>query len=329
MRLSRESGPSKVNYPSSQPGVSTPSRQNQDSARRDKGHGLFSRRAFTLIELLVVIAIVTLLIAIFLPGLRLTRRQTRAVLCQANLRQWGAVFALYTEDNERRFPGDGDSTLWILSGRYVSITNPDEPGEFHFIETKGIARCPMAVRRSDRKGTFTSPHTVATPTSSVTWQLVGKYGSTFTAWEISSVSPPFRCSYGLNRALFPSRPYYPERSPFHGKYYPYLFSIKGAAGIPVLADSVSPTGDPRDDATFGRPPLTDSGKNTGYWPFCINRHDGSVNGLFLDWSVRKIGLKELWTLRWSPGFDTAGPWTTAGGVQPGDWPVWMRGFKDY
>jgi hypothetical protein len=51
--------------------------------------------------------------------------------------------------------------------------------------------------------------------------------------------------------------------------------------------------------------------------------------LFLDWSVRKVGLKELWTLRWSPGFNTAGPWTKAGGVRPDDWPEWIRGFKDY
>jgi prepilin-type processing-associated H-X9-DG protein len=61
----------------------------------------------------------------------------------------------------------------------------------------------------------------------------------------------------------------------------------------------------------------------------INRHNGFVNLLFLDWSVRKIGLKGLYTLKWNERFDTAGPWTTAGGVQPEDWPEWMRGFKDY
>ena len=54
-----------------------------------------------------------------------------------------------------------------------------------------------------------------------------------------------------------------------------------------------------------------------------------TNGLFLDWSVRKIGLKELWTLKWEPWFDTAGEWTRADGVQPDDWPKWMRNFKDY
>jgi prepilin-type processing-associated H-X9-DG protein len=65
------------------------------------------------------------------------------------------------------------------------------------------------------------------------------------------------------------------------------------------------------------------------WQSCINRHNGGVNGLFYDWSVRKVGLKELWTLKWYPDFNTAGPWTKAGGVRPGDWPAWMRQFKDY
>jgi prepilin-type processing-associated H-X9-DG protein len=61
----------------------------------------------------------------------------------------------------------------------------------------------------------------------------------------------------------------------------------------------------------------------------MDRHTGHVNGLFLDFSVRKIGLKEIWTLKWSAGYDTAGHWTKAGGVQPEDWPQWMRNFKDY
>jgi hypothetical protein len=65
------------------------------------------------------------------------------------------------------------------------------------------------------------------------------------------------------------------------------------------------------------------------WPFCINRHNGHVNTPFLDWSVRKVGLKELWVLKWHDEFDTAGRWTKAGGVKPEDWPLWMRSFRDY
>lgn len=64
-------------------------------------------------------------------------------------------------------------------------------------------------------------------------------------------------------------------------------------------------------------------------PISINRHNGGINMLFLDISVRKVGLKELWTLKWNREFNTAGPWTKAGSVQPEDWPEWMRGFEDY
>jgi prepilin-type processing-associated H-X9-DG protein len=68
----------------------------------------------------------------------------------------------------------------------------------------------------------------------------------------------------------------------------------------------------------------------GYWhTACINRHDGYVNSLFMDWSVRKVGLKELWTLKWHREYDTRNPWTKAGGVKPEDWPQWMRRFRDY
>ena len=63
--------------------------------------------------------------------------------------------------------------------------------------------------------------------------------------------------------------------------------------------------------------------------FFINRHDGYVNGLFMDWSVRRVGLKELWTLKWHRQFETNGPWTKAGGARSEDWLQWMKRFKDY
>ena len=51
----------------------------------------------------------------------------------------------------------------------------------------------------------------------------------------------------------------------------------------------------------------------------------------MDDSVRKLGLKELWKLKWHRNFDTEGHWTLAGNgnVPPNDWPEWMQSFKDY
>ena len=45
--------------------------------------------------------------------------------------------------------------------------------------------------------------------------------------------------------------------------------------------------------------------------------------------ARKVGLKELWTLKWNKSYNIAGSWTKAGGCQPDNWPDWMRSFKDY
>jgi prepilin-type processing-associated H-X9-DG protein len=70
-------------------------------------------------------------------------------------------------------------------------------------------------------------------------------------------------------------------------------------------------------------------QDSGMAVYVIDRHSAGINSLFMDWSVRKVGGKELWTLKWNPDFNTAGPWTKAGGVQPKQWPQWMRGFKDY
>jgi hypothetical protein len=60
---------------------------------------------------------------------------------------------------------------------------------------------------------------------------------------------------------------------------------------------------------------------------CVNRHHGGVNGLFLDFSAREVGLKELWEIWWYRGWaediDAVGrpDWTFGTG--------WMQNFKDY
>ncbi|MGD8499791.1 MAG: type II secretion system protein [Phycisphaerales bacterium] len=277
-------------------------------------------KGFTLIELLVVIAVIALLMAILLPALQRVRKQAKAVVCQANLRQWGTTVALYVEGNQGRLPRDVLAGYRFLIGSVVSSDDPNVPEPLHPVDTEGIACCPMAVRCG--KVPFTHSN-VSTGT-----RVEGWWGSTFEAWEITSPAPPFRGSYGLNEWLFHQHYRFdtpvPLRLPFRLPYTD-IFSIRGRAQIPLLLDSTGPLGLPDDVSGPPRFP----GFGFGMAPFCINRHNGHVNGLFLDWSVRKIGLKELWTLKWYAEFDTANRWTRAGGVQPEDWPRWMRNFKDY
>jgi len=277
--------------------------------------------AFTLIELLVVISIIVLLIAILLPTLQRVRNQAKAVVCQANLKQWGTAVAVYTEDHQGRLPRNFvvGYSIWFLVGSVVSSDDPNVPESLHRVDTKGIACCPMAVKRG--RGRFT--YMVSGET-----RVEGWMGSTFKAWEMTSPGPPFRCSYGLNDWLFHQHYRFDDSAPPRYRFrlpYTDIFSIRGRSKIPVLLDSRIPQS--RPDNIFEPPRFP--GQGLGMAPFCINRHNGHVNGLFLDWSVRKVGLKELWTLKWHMQFDTAGPWTKAGGALPEDWPEWMRKFKDY
>jgi prepilin-type processing-associated H-X9-DG protein len=150
-------------------------------------------------------------------------------------------------------------------------------------------------------------------------------GGTFLAWGRWLEGAPWAhySSFGLNIWCFIDRSGTSEGS----RATPWeTADVRGAACAPVMLDSIDPW-------TFvGSPPQQDAvpvGATDCQNPSCVNRHNGGVNTLFLDWSVRKVGIKELWTLKWHREYDSAGSWTKAGGVKPEDWPAWMRGFKEY
>ena len=61
-------------------------------------------KGFTLIELLVVISVIVLLVSLLLPGLRLARDLAAEVVCRSNIRQWGTIFTMYTNDHNDELP---------------------------------------------------------------------------------------------------------------------------------------------------------------------------------------------------------------------------------
>jgi len=288
------------------------------AARGDRQPHVTNAAGFTFVELLVVISIIALLMAVLLPALQWARGQAKAMVCQATLRQWGMALAACTEDHQGRFPTDG---LWLLRGAILSGKDANEPQDsFHHFPTRDIACCPTATRSP---GNIFAGDGVRTNAFYYGY-VQGSHGSAFTAWEITIPAPAFQGSYGFNRWLFFR---FSDSMLRDGRANPDLLSLRGRTDTPVLLDAKFPWCSPT--ANESPPWGPDSPFDPGFNSLCMNRHSAYVNGLFLDWSVRPVGLKELWTLKWYDEFDTAGRWTKAGGATPEDWPKWMRPLRDY
>lgn len=289
------------------------------------------RAAFTLIELLVVISVIALLLALLVPALQGARNQARKVMCRSNLRQFGNVLLMYVEDNEGRLPYGNASVLWLLRGSVPGEQqDPNVPDVSQGVRMSRAACCPRAVKAIADPQWF---HTRSRDNDNTIWEVHGTLGATFKAWTITSPGPVFHGSYGFNFYLFDtmlSGGFFPEWPGPSDRRGLNLYTVASRSGVPVLLDSYFIGEHPRAGT---KPPMNEfrlfPELTAPAMEFCINRHNGRINGLFLDWSVREVGLKELWSLNWCPNFDTAGPWTLAGGVQPEDWPKWMRGLKDY
>jgi hypothetical protein len=59
--------------------------------------------------------------------------------------------------------------------------------------------------------------------------------------------------------------------------------------------------------------------------FCVRRHGRyHVNGVFMDYSVKRYTIKELWMLKWHKNW----PAGTDHLPPPGGWPAWMADVPD-
>ena len=281
------------------------------------------RTAFTLIELLVVIAVMTLLMALLLPVLGRVRRQGRALACRSNLREWGLALHSYGAANDGKLPpGTTGPNFGLASISWLIASD---------LQWQEMLLCPSARKPSDDS----IPPGMQPGETYAPWA-----GSPFRAWRCNWFDPRYgyrsaKGSYGSSGAIaWDDRPHQSSLATWR------MAHVKGASGAPMFFDCARywfATRTPRpfydEKAGIGPPPqykdFFEKPRNDGTYPVCMNRHEGGINMVFLGGSVRKVGLKELWTLKWHRQYNTANRWTKAGGVQPEDWPEWMRDFKDY
>ncbi|MHC4159336.1 MAG: type II secretion system protein [Planctomycetota bacterium] len=222
---------------------------------------------FTLIELLVVIAIIALLMSILMPALARTRKTTRATMCMSNLKQWGSFFSMYTDDFDGSFMGGRNtiSNWWLVMEPYY--------------KDRKLLLCPMA--SNTRKIVWTGDGNYGVWPS---WQPGGYYGSyCINEWVCN---PEFKrgqsVTYGDNSKYWRSN------------------NVKGQSNIPLLGDG---WWDQSWAEAFDWIP-TYPGELEGVTGddiahFVIIRHDGIINMLFMDTTVKKIHLRKLWPQQWN------------------------------
>ena len=269
--------------------------------------------AFTLIELLVVIAIISVLAALLVPSLRNALSAARDAVCKSNERQWAPLFYHYLEDNNGLMePADFNG----LDGYW-----PHTLRVYH--DEDALLFCPEAA----------TPKPPGFPSIAPAHR-----GTTFHAWDTGQTTgwgalADTAGSYGKNGWVANpdrTRSWYFGASTVSNAWHTMGSAADAStANIPQLFDSAWLRILPDDTD----PPLVEE-ENFDLMGLRqmqyvnMNRHRGKINVLFLDGSVRGIGLKGVRTLKWHPLFNTEGPWTKAGGVTPNAWPAWMRRFSE-
>ena len=287
-------------------------------ALRGRNIIMYRRRGFTLVELLVVIAIIALLMSILMPAMARVKKQARAVMCQTNLRQWGICFQMYAGDNDGYFMHG-----WVQGGPNLHTQMWMEALRSCYGDNGDIRCCPMATR----PGTSVGAGPLGGAGTFYAWGVF-QGDNCGEAWSWPSVTTCDYGSYGGNGYVYNPDPKYKQTQGSETAWNWRKADVRGTGYIPLFLDAQWWDGWPRHD---NEPPRFDG----QHWAnpeddmmkrFCLNRHDGYVNSAFLDFSVRKVGLKELWKLKWHRVYDFS---LTPPPEEFDQKAPWMKKFKYY
>jgi len=218
------------------------------------------------------------------------KRRVKEAICATNLKRWGMVWKCFVDDHDGYFPENLD---WL---------GALEP----YYDIRRLRLCPEATE------------VMSEPIAGYS-QRGGKF-SAWLVWDLQG--NPVVCSYGLNAWV--------TRATGGGRQFEQLWKTPYTAGgtfAPLMTDCACDSGTP---LTMDQPPEYD-GQIYYSAPtdinemrsFCLNRHTAAINVVFLDFSVRKVGLKHLWVQWWYRGW----PDDLAEVGLP-EWPEWMADFKN-
>ncbi len=249
-----------------------------------------SKTVFTKRGLIVVIGIAIFLLANLAAVGARGRQRAKEAVCLSNLRKWGSVFQMYAQDNDGFFMEGRNFNPWWLAL---------EP----YYKNRRLLCCPMAK----------NPDLPAWPNT----YHSGNFGTWPRQWfPDPKGGPNFYGSYGINEWVCnPTEVYGIDPAEFQNFWR--TPNVAGADRIPLLLDSWWDQGWAHYyDWIPDWPGQWQSTGANDMAHFCLIRHSGAINGVFLDGSAKRVELKCLWNLNWHRGYPVDEP--------PPDWPDWIE-----
>jgi hypothetical protein len=227
---------------------------------------------------------------ILLPVLAKMKKNAKAAVCQSNLKQLGIILSMYAGVNNDLTPST--SRRWPDTLRLMEQGN------------NNLLFCPLATKFTNDGGRHPYAAYLAFSFGPDYYYGYGSYG--INAWICNPPSQIKTNAFGFATSNNWRRT-----------------DVSGAYDIPLFLDGMWIDSFP--DANNIPPPYDGFqsiwnnpfvSKDSQMGVFCMGRHDKFTNGIFLDLSIRKVGLKELWKLKWHRNFNTNSPTPL--------WPAWMK-----
>ncbi|HBG26543.1 MAG: hypothetical protein A2Y10_01100 [Planctomycetes bacterium GWF2_41_51] len=293
-----------------------------------------SYNGFTLVELLVVISIIALLLAILMPSLSKAKKLATDVTCRSNLKGIDLLYGVYLQQNNDRYPTSYRFTTGIgmpenspmLDCWYSAIwKNSGKNNDAKFF------LCPAATKPEvNGQG-----HPVASYDASYFQKGLPHFSYGHNDWVLSRWNMPNES--GLS--AYAKTTGFPDAAT-EARAWKSRLSAKNPSKNPVIGDSSYPIA--TDVAYINTPPNVPRFSGDHGWVdsqnqanqmkrFCLDRHSLAVNWTFMDSSVRKVGLKQLWDLQfhrdWNPTHKDTDAFMTK--MYPKVWNGWMRNCRNY
>lgn len=276
------------------------------------------QKAFTLIELLVVISIIALLLSILMPALNRAKSAAREIMCMSNIKQWGLGFQMYANDHKGFLMpdvlGNQDKGAWNIALRpYLGLGEDTFPATPPSTET--------ALEQAMSRSIFFCP------TASAKYRGLAYLGHPNYpwGWQGNNTSPRseiYLGSYGINTWAMKQPSGITGSGTLNARLMWDGYAKSGGMDrVPLFGDCAWRQVRPQASDV---PPQNEFDIRTGTMQaFTINRHRGFINMIFLDNSIRKTGLKELYFLKWHRDYlkDRQRLGTPK-------WPTWMQRFQE-